>query len=296
MLMPRPRLAPPMPALVIEGGANRASYATGAAAALQAAGFLPDAVYGTSAGGALAAWYAAGQMELAARSWDAVRDRRLLSYGRALRGGYILDLRTLYRHYYPNVFGMDVHAIKRAAFPVHVTITDADTGETVHPDIRKADDPLALVHCGAAIPILAECPVAHEGRRYMDGGTTDPIPLAKAIADGHKDIVVLLNRPAGERGPEPEWVVRMLARRFPKLAHPIRHHHTLHNDAVRLAHAPPDGVRVRVVRPATDTGVTRTTRDLKLVRAAIERGREDGARMARELGLTAEPTPTPHAR
>lgn len=277
-----------MPALVIEGGANRATYATGAAAALQAAGLVPDAVYGTSAGGALSAWYAAGQMELAVRSWDAVRDRRLLSYGRALRGGPVLDLRTLYRHYYANVFGMDVSAIKRAPFPVHVTMTDADSGETLYPDIRLADDPLALVHCGAAIPVLAECPVEHEGRRFMDGGTTDPIPLARAIADGHKDVVVLLNRPKGERGPEPEWVVRLLSRRFPKLKDAIRDHHALHNEAVRLAHDPPAGVRVRVVRPATDTGVTRTTRDLKAVRAAIARGRADGARMAAEMGLAIE--------
>src|SRR5688500_2260291 len=127
----------PMPALVIEGGANRAAYATGALASLQAAGFVPDAAYGTSAGGPLAAWYAAGQMERACNTWDAVQDRALLSYRRALLGGYVFDLRALYHHYHPHVFGMDVAAVKRAPFPVHVTITDAETLETYHPDIRQ---------------------------------------------------------------------------------------------------------------------------------------------------------------
>ena len=275
-----------MPALVIEGGANRASYATGVAASLQSAGFVPDAVYGTSAGGALAAWYAAGQMELAVRSWDAVTDRRLLSYRRALTGGHVLDLRTLYRHYYANVFGMDVARVKAAPFPVHVTIADADTGETHYPDIRRAAEPLALVHCGAAIPLLAECPIEHEGRRYLDGGATDPIPLARAIADGHQDLVVILNRPPGERHPEAAWVSRLLARRFPKLADAIRRHHALHNEAVKLATSPPPGVRVRLVRPSSDTGVTRTTRELKRIHAAITRGRRDGLRAAGEMGLT----------
>jgi predicted patatin/cPLA2 family phospholipase len=275
-----------MPALVVEGGANRASYATGAAAALQAAGFVPDAVYGTSAGGAIAAWYGAGQMELAVASWEAVTDRRLLSYRRALRGGHVLDLRTLYRHYYPRVFGFDVARLQAAPFPVHVTIADADTGETLHPDIRRAEDPLALVHCGAAIPIFAECPIEHEGRRYLDGGATDPIPLARALADGHRDVVLLLNRPPGERAPEPEWVTSMLGRRFPQLAQAFKEHHELHNRAAALATNPPEGVRVRVVRPETDTGVSRTTRDVGLIRGAIERGRRDGARMAAELGLT----------
>lgn len=275
-----------MPALVIEGGANRAAYATGVGAALQAAGFVPDEVYGTSAGGALAAWYAAGQMELACRTWDAVRDRELLSYRRALRGGYVFDLRRLYHHYYPNVFGMDVAAVKRAPYPVHVTITDADTCETYYPDIRLAEDPLALVHAGAAIPILSEAPVEWNGKRCIDGGTTDPIPIAKAIADGHKEIVAILNRPPGERRAEPAWAIALIARKLPALEEAARMHHEYHNRAVRLCLSPPDGIRVHVIRPATDTGVSRATRDLVLVRRAIERGRADGLRAAAQLGLT----------
>lgn len=275
-----------MPALVVEGGANRATYATGACAALQAAGFVPDAVYGTSAGGALAAWYAAGQMELACRTWDAVRDRALLSYRRALLGRHVFDLRALYHHYYPNVFGIDVAAVRRAPFPVHVTITDADTCETIYPDVRHAEHPLALVHAGAAIPILSEAPVPWNGRRCVDGGTTDPIPIAKAIADGHKEIVVVLNRPPGERQPEPEWAVRLIARKLPAIEAVARDHHGIHNRAVRLALAPPPGVRVHVIRPSSDTGVSRATRDLGRIRRAIERGRMDGLRAAARLGLT----------
>jgi len=225
-------------------------------------------------------------MELACRTWDAVTDRRLLSYRRALLGGYVFDLRTLYHHYYPNVFGIDVAAIRRAPFPVHVTITDADTGETHYPDIRQAEQPLALVHAGAAIPILAESPVLWNGRRCVDGGATDPIPLARAIADGHQEIVVIMNRPPGERKPEPDWAVRIVARKFPALAEATRLHHEIHNRASRLAHAPPQGVRVHVIRPATDTGVSRATRDVARIRRAIERGRADGLRAAPALGLT----------
>ena len=278
---------PPSQALVIEGGANRASYATGAAASLQAAGFVPDAVYGTSAGGALAAWYGAGQMELACRTWDAVRDRELMSFRRALFGGYVFDLHKLYRHYYANVFGLDVAAIKKAPFPIRVTISDADTCETYYPDIREADEPLALVHAGAAIPILSDAPVLWNGRRCIDGGTTAPIPLQRAIDDGHKEIVCILNRAPGDRKPEAEWAIRLIARKFPALEQAAREHHSIHNRAVRLALSPPEGVRVRVIRPTSDTGVSRATRDLRRIRAAIERGRRDGMRAAAEMGLTA---------
>lgn len=268
-----------MPALVIEGGSNRSAYATGALATLQKAGFVPDAVYGTSAGGALAAWYAAGQMERCAEVWRYAADRRIMSYRRMLFGKPVLDLHALYRDIYLTEFKLDVARIKAAPYPVHVTVTDADTGETRHVDLRRVAHPTHWVHAGAALPIAADAPIPLEGRKWVDGGVTDPIPIRRAIEDGHRDIVAVLNRPRGERGPESPLVVRMFGRRFPNLVEHARQHHAYHNEAVRLCDAPPEGVRVRVVRPARDTGLTRTTRDIRVLERAIAQGRRDAEAM-----------------
>lgn len=265
-----------MPALVIEGGANRSAYATGVLLALQRAGIVPDAVYGTSAGGALGAWYAAGQMEKCGEIWSYAADRRIMSYRRALVGKHIFDLRMLYRVMYLETFGMDIETLKKAPYPVIITTTNADNGRTNYVDIRHTEHPTHWIHAGAAIPIAAEAPVEIGGERFLDGGTTDPIPIRKAIDDGHRDIVAVLNRPRGERKPEREWAIRMFARLFPNLEYAARDHHKYHNQAVRLAENPPDGVRVRIVRPVTDTGLSRTTRDEKALRRGIDLGRRDG--------------------
>jgi len=267
------------PALVIEGGANRSAYATGALCELQKAGIVPDAAYGTSAGGALAAWYAAGQMERCAEVWRYATDRRIMSYRRALIGRRIFDLSALYRELYLEEFGLDVAAVKRSRYPVFVTLTDADTGETVYVDLRTVEHPTHWIHAGAALPIAAAAPIELDGQRWLDGGTTDPIPLRRAIDDGHTDVVVVMNRPAGVRKPEPGWVVKLFGRKFPQLVEHARQHHAYHNDAVRLAEPPPKGVRVRIVRPSRDTGLSRTTRDIKVLRAAIEMGRRDAERV-----------------
>lgn len=264
---------------MIEGGANRSAYATGALCTLQARGFVPDAAYGTSAGGALAAWYAAGQMERCAEVWRYAADRRIMSYRRALTGGFVFDLHALYRVLYPGEFGIDLERMRKAPFPVNVTVTDADSGETAYRDIRHVAEPLAWIHAGAALPIAAEAPITLEGRRWLDGGTTDPIPIRKAIDDGHDDIVAVLNRPAMERKPESAWVVRLFGRRFPNLAEHAREHHRYHNEAVRLCESPPAGVRIRLIRPARDTGLSRTTRDVEALRRAIAQGRADAAKV-----------------
>ena len=266
-------------ALVIEGGANRSAYATGALATLQKEGFIPDAIYDTSAGGALAAWYAAGQMERCVDVWPYAADRRVMSYRRALIGKHVFDLHALYRELYVTEFGLDVKKVQAAPMPVNVTITDADTGDTIYVDLRGKDQPTHWIHAGAALPIAAQAPVTLDGKRYLDGGTTDPIPLKKAIADGHRDIVLVLNRPKGVRKPEHAWIVKLFGRLFPNLEHAARDHHRYHNDAVALGEHPPAGVRVTIIRPSVDTGLGRTTRDVKALQRAIAAGRADAARV-----------------
>jgi predicted patatin/cPLA2 family phospholipase len=278
--------------LVIEGGATRAAYASGVAESLQRAGLVPDAIYGTSAGGAIGAWYAAGQAHVSVKTWDSVVDRRLLSYRRALWGSRpILDFKLLYSDMYPNHFKMNLAALRSARFPVFVTVTDADTLDTVYPDLRTAADPLVLLHATSAMPIISEAPVLVEGRRLVDGGTTQPLPLAKAIEDGRKDILVISNRVRGERAPESAFAVRLIASRFPTLTEAAENHHRYHNDALRLAEAPPAGVQVRIVRPSRDLGLSRLTRDLAIIRRGVEEGRKDGAEAALDLGLSSSYAP-----
>lgn len=273
-----------MVTLVVEGGATRATYASGVLDAFQTAGLVPDAFYGTSAGGVLGAWYAAGQAHLACRTWDRVTDRTLLSFRRiVIRTKPVFDFRKLYAEVYPTHFGMDVARLRRAPFPVYATVTEAETAETAYIDLRTALDPFAVLHATSALPLVSEAPILLDGRPYVDGGMTDPIPLARAIAEGHRDIVLVANRPRGERAPEPALLTRLVARRFPALALHAAHHHTYHNDAMRLAETPPTGVRVRIVRPSRETGITRVTRDPAKVRAAIQMGRADGAAAVGEI-------------
>lgn len=282
-----------MVTLVIEGGAMRAAYGSGVAVALQEAGLVPDAIYGTSAGGAIAAWYAAGQAHVGATTWEHVGDRQLLSYRRAFWGDRpVLDFRLLYGDMYPNLFKMDVARLRAAPYPVYVTLTDADTAETVHVDLRTVEDPFLHLHATSALPLVSEAPVRIDGRRYLDGGATAPLPLQQALDEGHRDLLVVSNRPRGLRYPESPVLVAMVMQRFPALGDAARRHHAIHNEALSLAEAlserraPPRhrDVRLRLVRPAKDLGLSRFTRDVRRIRAAIAQGRRDGARVAVEMG------------
>jgi predicted patatin/cPLA2 family phospholipase len=264
-------------ALVIEGGGMKAAYANGVLSAFEEAGHTAwDAVYGTSAGGALAAWFTAGQARYAEATWGYAADPRILSYGRwARRKGPLLDHEALLDIVYVDEHPLDQEALRRCPHPVVVTASDVRSGAAVYQDLRRGDI-ISWLKATGRLPFASGPPVRIDGREYLDGGVLDPIPVRKAVEDGCTDVTLVLNNPAGHARRDNAVVAGIAARRYPALRDGILRHNAIKAEALAWAEDPPEGVRVRIVRPATSTGLTRLTRDLDAIRRAIEQGRRDG--------------------
>jgi predicted patatin/cPLA2 family phospholipase len=267
-----------MQALVLEGGGMRGAYANGVLAAFEAADLGFEAVYGTSAGGALAAWWSAGQADDAAQTWDYVNDERILSYRRWLtRQGPLLDHDGLFEIVYEDERPLDVDAVQASDHPVVVTATEVETGDVVYHDLREGNV-IDWLRATGRLPLASGPPVEIEGTRYLDGGLADPVPIEKAIEDGHDEIVVVLNRP--ERKSEAEsWILgAVVGQRYPELFDLVRRHAEIWNEKVAIARDPPEGVDVSIVQPGEYLDLARLSRDEDKIENAIDTGRRDGRR------------------
>lgn len=266
----------PRKALVIEGGGMKAAFANGVLSAFEEAGLGKwDAVYGTSAGGALAAWYSAGQAVFAEQTWKYARDARILDYRRALLGRPFLDHAALIDLVYAREHPLDVARVQAAKWPVVVTAADVDAGTCTYQDLRRGDVLLWLKATGR-LPLGAGPPVEIAGRRYVDGGVLDPMPLRRAVDDGAREVVAVFNEPVGPRRADPRFIAGLAARRYPRLRDGIVRHHLIKEEALAFGRTPPEGTVVHVVAPPHPTGLHRITRDLDRLRAAIGMGREAG--------------------
>jgi predicted patatin/cPLA2 family phospholipase len=283
-------------ALVIEGGGMKAAYANGVLAAFEEAGHTAwDAVYGTSAGGALAAWFSAGQARYAERTWDYAADPRILSYRRWARlGGPLLDHDALLEIVYLQEHPIDQDAIRRAPHPVMVTAADVDSGEAVYHDLREGPI-IPWLKATGRLPFASGPAVEIDGRRYLDGGILDPIPVRRVVEDGYEDITLVLNTPSGKRRKDNALIAGLAARRYPQLRGGILRHHEIKHESVHFAERPPKGVGVAILRPRAPTGVGRLTRDLGRIRAAIAQGRRDGLEHLVRIGAAPSPGPSASA-
>ncbi len=192
--------ARPRTAFVLSGGGNQGVSQVGMLRALLEHDIVPDVVIGTSAGalnGAAVAYAPnlTGIAQLAA-VWEQLQTDHVFPGGRLHRAWNIVRRGT---HLFGNegLAALIHHSTPARSFsdleiPLRVVATDLDTGE----EVVLARGPLkpALL-ASAALPGVFPI-VVHGGRRLVDGGVVNNVPLWHALS-GPVDRVFVLNVSSG---------------------------------------------------------------------------------------------------
>lgn len=177
------RSAPPRPRFGLAlGGGSVFGYAhVGVLEALDEAGLQPDRLAGTSAGAIAATLYAFGVPvetigeRFATMTWRQITDLlpgRLGLFSNGALGALMHDL-------------VGPARIEDARIPLAITATDIETGERV---VFREGPAAEAVRASACIPGLY-APVEIDGRRFVDGGLLDNVPVAPLRDDGAEVVV-----------------------------------------------------------------------------------------------------------
>ena len=276
-------------ALVVEGGGMRGAVSGGMALALHELGLEDafDAAYGSSAGALNAMWLISGRVRDGIPTWtDPDLVHELIKPWRRLRGGPVVDVHTLVETRYEQLSPGLFDAVLGASTELHPIGTDVATGQAV--DLHDAiADPQSLrraLRATASLPLLAGPPVELDGRRFLDAGLSAAIPFRAALADGATHVLVLRSRRQGETATPPGRVsgaltAALLRRVDPAVARAFMTRAEREaEDEVFLAERDADpslSPAVMSIRPHPDSPVpSRLERDIDLVRAGLEAGRE----------------------
>jgi predicted patatin/cPLA2 family phospholipase len=275
-------------ALVVEGGGMRGAVSGGMALALDELGLAGafDAAYGSSAGALNAMWLVSGRLRDGIPTWtDPALVHALISRRRALRGGPVVDVRTLVEERYERLSPGLFDAVLASPTELHPIATDVATGEAV--DLHDAiEDPRTLrlaLRASASLPLLAGPPVSLDGRLLIDAGLSAAIPFHAALADGATHLLVLRSRRTGEAVVPPGRLSgaltgALLARTDPALrtAFLTRAVREAADEALLARHDADPILQPSIlsIRPAPGSPApSRLERDIDVVRAGLEAGR-----------------------
>jgi predicted patatin/cPLA2 family phospholipase len=276
-------------ALVLEGGAMRCVFTAGVLDSLhENCKERFDIVVGVSAGAACGASFAAGQR---GRMQDIflnyLTDNRFLDYARVFNSNKsILDLGYAIRDISTIHVPLDIDALQKSRMKVYAGLTDVIKGEAQFIELDEENAIGALI-ASCNIPFLSRSSVLFEGRKYLDGGLKDPIPVKKAIDLGANKIVVVLTQPHGFRASPRTLMKAVLKKLFgtsEEVEDMIRHEHTIYNNSkIYVELFDLSGVELLVVAPPPSYKVDLLTRNKGLLHQGYAEGFIAGNEIWRKL-------------
>jgi len=250
--------------------------------ALQARGLTDafDLVVGTSAGALNGAAFLAGVARGCTDNYyDADLIRRYIAPRRLLIGRAAVDVAFTLDRENEGLDGDRHRRTAESAAPLHVVAIDVETARPeVLSDLTTIEDLKNGLLATSRLPWLGGPPVDFRGRRWLDGGLADPIPVDAAFALGATHALVLMTRPEGvPRTPAGGLIERIIERRLralnPDLVPLARDRFAVYEQVVDRIATDRDNNTLGVRLPAGIEPVSQLEKDPATLRAAAEAGR-----------------------
>lgn len=262
--------------LVLEGGAMRGLFTAGVMDVLMEHGIQFDGAIGVSAGAAFGCNYKSGQIGRVLRyNVRFCDDPRYCGIRSLVKTGDIYNTEFCYGEVPCQLDVFDFDAYEKNPMEFYVVCTDVETGKAVyHKHTGRNDHGFDWIRASASMPLVSHM-VEIDGRKLLDGGIADSIPLPYFQSIGYDRNVVVLTQPLGYQK-KPNSLMPLIRRRYrqyPKLAETMERRHIQYNKSLQHIAQEEAAGHIFVLRPQAALPVGRIEKDPKKLTAAYEMGR-----------------------
>ena len=259
----------------------RGLFTAGIIDVMMEAGIEPDGLIGVSAGAAFGCNYKSRQPGRAIRyNTRFAKDPRYSGIRSLLKSGDYFNAQFGY-HVVPKQYDIfDDEAFEQNPMAFIVVCTDVETGKPVYHELTKADyDAYEWIRASASMPLASKV-VSVQGRKLLDGGVADSIPLAYTESIGYDRNVVVLTQPLGYQKEHNQLMplMRVALRHYPEMIKAMDRRHVMYNEQLAyVAKAEQEG-RCLVIRPEGKIPIGHISHDPKEMNHVYQLGREIGKR------------------
>ena len=267
--------------LVLEGGAMRGLFTAGIIDVMMEAGVEPDGLIGVSAGAAFGCNYKSRQPGRAIRyNTRFAKDARYSGLKSLLTTGDYFNAQFGY-HIVPYQYDLfDVETFEQNPMEFIVVCTDVLTGQAVYHKMDRVDyDELEWLRASASMPLASKV-VEVAGRKLLDGGVADSIPLAYFESIGYDRNVVILTQPEGyvKHRTKLMPLMRIGLRHYPEMIQAMDRRYLMYNRELEFVRQAEREGRCLVIRPDEKLPIGHISHDPEEMKRVYQIGREMGDR------------------
>ncbi len=263
--------------LVLEGGAMRGMFTCGVIDVMMENGISFDGLIGVSAGAVFGCNYKSGQIGRAIRyNTRFCSDARYCSFRSLIKTGNLFGAEFCYHELPATLDIFDTETFESSKMEFYLVCTDVESGEAVYHKCDKADyDELEWMRASASMPLASEI-VNVGGRKMLDGGIADSVPLKYFESIGYSKNVVVLTQPRDYRKGKNSMlgIIKRVYRKYPKLIDAIKHRHEMYNSTLEYIGEREKEGSILVLCPSEKLPIGRIEKNPEKLKAVYEIGRK----------------------
>lgn len=263
--------------LVLEGGGLRGIYTAGVLDIFMENDINVDGVIGVSAGAIHAASYVSKQQGRNIRYSLKYRNNKdYMSLYSLIKTGDLFGADFCYRKIPDELDVFDYDTFRNNPTKMYVCCTNVETGKPEYLECTDLKSDMDKLRASASLPLVARI-VETDGKKLLDGGISDSIPICAFRRMGYRKNVVVLTRPEGYRK-EPDNLIKLEAiiyRDYPDFIKREYMRHLYYNKTLDKLKELEDKGEVLIIRPSKTVDISRTEKDEKKIREMYELGVQD---------------------
>ncbi|MBQ8894672.1 MAG: patatin family protein [Clostridia bacterium] len=254
----------------------RAIYVAGVLDVFMENNIWPEGLIGVSAGAIHGSVYLGNQPGRTIRYYKKFsKHRNFMSLWSLLTTGSIVGEQFCYHDLPDRLDPFDYDTFEQCGIDYYAVCTDLETGEAVYQKCSDLHREMDYMRASASMPYVSKI-VEVGGRKLLDGGVADSIPLEAFRRMGYdRNIVVLTQCKGYEKKPQDPKLAKLFYKKYPKFAEALINRHRVYNDALRRIEELEQAGEIFVLRPSEDLGIRRMEKDPARLEAQYALGRKD---------------------
>lgn len=262
--------------LILEGGAMRGLFTAGVMDVLMENGVEFDGIIGVSAGAAFGCNYKSGQIGRALRyNIKYCRDKRYCGINSLLKSGNIYNTDFCYGEVPLSLDKFDFDAYLKNPAEFYVVCTDVESGRPVYHKYTGAEDSgFDWIRASASMPLVSQI-VNIDGKKLLDGGISDSIPVKYFESIGYnKNVAVLTQTKEYRKGKNRMMpLIRRRYKMYPKLIEVSENRFLMYNAQKEYVSKREAEGELFVIRPDEPIPVGRVEKNPNKLKLAYDIGR-----------------------
>ena len=271
--------------LVLEGGAMRGLYTAGVLDVfLDNKDIKIDTIIGVSAGALFGVNYKSRQKGRTLRyNLKYANDERYMGFKSLVKTGDIVNKEFCYDELPNKLDIFDNETYKKSPEEFYAVVTNLDTGKPEYIKIEDAQKDIEYLRASGSMPYVSKI-VQIDGKKYLDGGTSDSIPVDEMMKMGVDKVIVVLTRPLEYRKKKSsKKISKWYYKRYPNYIDTLNNRYKMYNSEVEKVIFLEKDKKIFVIRPSRLVDIKRIERDTLKLKEMYDLGVEDAKNSLKDL-------------